>query len=560
MTQQVEADPAVSAIENLMQVMMKGLRASQLYLPNNPVYQKTIENVRAAFDSVWEHCGELDLRVTESDLIWEDTPVLRQPEKNDSLAWVLFKDGIRTLSMSPGVEDEEIIRFLQTLGKARNLQSDAEDDLLTLLWGQDFKLINYDYLELGLDDAPPLEKSDEPPPPPGAVRQAVKEEVEEGEGEEEGLAGIVSMDDFDSTLYFLDDAEIKYLNDELEREYQQDIRGNVLGMLFDLLELQTYSTVRAELISILENFIPYLLAVGDFRAVAYILRELQVVLQRAREVLPEHRETLQSFPDTLSEPEALGQLLQSLDEAHVHPTEDDLGALFRELRPKALTTILEWLPKLSNERVQALLDASARRLCQAYPDQMVHALKGDDDDVLLGTVRIAGQLKLPPVVPGLGSLLQRGSVEVRHEVVEALAAIGTPGALKQLELVIGDEDRDVRIKGVRHLARAGHRGAFQRIEAAIDGKVLKDADLTERTVFFEAFGTLAGEAGIATLKPMLVQKGFMKKKVDPQIRACAAMALGKIGTPAARALLESTVKDKDSLVRNAVNKALRESR
>jgi HEAT repeat protein len=164
------------------------------------------------------------------------------------------------------------------------------------------------------------------------------------------------------------------------------------------------------------------------------------------------------------------------------------------------------------------------------------------------------------VVPGLGSLLQRGSVEVRHEVVEALAAIGTPGAFKQLELAIGDEDRDVRINGVRHLAQAGHRGAFQRIEAALDGKGLKDADLTERTVFFEAFGTLAGEAGIATLQPMLVQKGFMKKKVDPEIRACAAMALGKIGTPAARELLESVAKDKDSLVRNAVNKALRESR
>jgi len=53
-------------------------------------------------------------------------------------------------------------------------------------------------------------------------------------------------------------------------------------MLFDLLELQTYGTVRAELISILENFIPYLLGAGDFRSVAFILRECKVILQRAR--------------------------------------------------------------------------------------------------------------------------------------------------------------------------------------------------------------------------------------------------------------------------------------
>jgi hypothetical protein len=557
-TEQVEADPAaVSAIESLMQVFLKGLRASQLYLPNNPVYQKAIENLRAAFEPVWEHTSEVDLRVTESALLWDDAPVLKQEERNESVAWLLFKDGVRTISLSPGVEDEEILRLLQTLNKARGLPADAADDLLTLLWEQDFQYIRYDYLELGDEGAPPLEKTEgQPPPPAGAAKQAIEEEVEE----ERDPTGIVSMDDFDSTLYFLSEQEVKYLTEEIEREYQQDMRGNVLAMLFDLLELQTYPTVRAELISILENFLPYLLAVGDFRAVALILRELRVVLKRAREVLPEHRDTLQAFPDVLSSPETLGQLLQSLDEAHVHPSEDDLGELFRELRPRALTTILEWLPRLSNDRVRALLDASARRLCQAYPDQMVTALKGDDDEVLLGTIRLAGQLKLPPVVPALGSLLERGSLEVRREAVEALAAIATAGALKQLELGINDEDRDTRVNAVRHLAKAEYRGAFQRIEAVLASGELKDADLTERTVFFEAFGELAGDGGIATLEPMLASKGFMKKKVDPQIRACAAMALGKIGSEPARAVLEAAAKDKDPLVRNAVNKALRESR
>ena len=38
-----------SAIENLMQVMVKGLRAIQLYLPNNPIYQQAVQNIRNAF-------------------------------------------------------------------------------------------------------------------------------------------------------------------------------------------------------------------------------------------------------------------------------------------------------------------------------------------------------------------------------------------------------------------------------------------------------------------------------------------------------------------------------
>ncbi len=56
---------------------------------------------------------------------------------------------------------------------------------------------------------------------------------------------------------------------------------------------------------------------------------------------------------------------------------------------------------------------------------------------------------------------------------------------------------------------------------------------------------------------MLLPKGFMKKKEDSQIRACAAMGLGKIGTPQAVAVLEQAANDKDPLVRNAVNQAMR---
>src|SRR3989449_5065238 len=102
--------------------------------------------------------------------------------------------------------------------------------------------------------------------------------------------GLVSIDEFDTTLYFLEEKEVDYLKQDVEREYSQDLRRNVLSMLFDLLELQTYGTVRAELISIVENFIPYLLGAGDFRSVAFILRDTRVLLQRARELIPRSEE------------------------------------------------------------------------------------------------------------------------------------------------------------------------------------------------------------------------------------------------------------------------------
>src|SRR5437899_9172181 len=60
----------------------------------------------------------------------------------------LFRsDGVRSLAFKPGVEETEIVRFLGVLQQSRNLQADAADDLLTLLWAQDFQFISYTFRE-----------------------------------------------------------------------------------------------------------------------------------------------------------------------------------------------------------------------------------------------------------------------------------------------------------------------------------------------------------------------------------------------------------------------------
>lgn len=556
MTDPTEAgwDVDTAPVESLLQALLKALRAAQLYLPNNPVYQTAMENVKNAFPPVWETTPELGLLVLEHELKWEGQVVLSQP-RNESLAWLLFKDGVRALQLSPGVENEELVRLLQVINKARNLPGDAEDDLLTLLWEQDFQYIKYDFVELAADDQRPL-ATDEEREEVVITREAIVEEAEEPPPDPR-MAGIVRLEDFDSTFYFLDEKDIAYLRNEIDREYQQDLRTNTLAILFDIFELHSFPAVRAEILMIVEHFLPYLLGVGDFRAVAAVLRELRLLSQRARELLPEHEKVLSDLPARLSEPEAIGQLLQSLDEAPELPDDQELGELFRELRPEALETVLDWMPRLHADSVRALLAAAVRRIAAAHPDAVAKALGSDHPEVVRATVRLAGQLKLPPTVPALGGLLiAETPTTIRVDVVEALAAIGTPSAMQQLERAIEDAHRDVRVAAVRVLGARRHRAALERIETAVLKRGLRNADLSEKTAFFEAYGLLAGAEGVRHLVPLLEPGGLFKKKSDSEIRACAAMALGKIASPDARSALEAAIQDKDPLVRNAVGRAL----
>ncbi|MGD0483952.1 MAG: HEAT repeat domain-containing protein, partial [Gemmatimonadales bacterium] len=101
------------------------------------------------------------------------------------------------------------------------------------------------------------------------------------------------------------------------------------------------------------------------------------------------------------------------------------------------------------------------------------------------------------------------------------------------------------------------RAALGKISNLVRGKDVRARDLTEKMAFFEAYGALVGEEGVGILAAMLNSGGFLKRRDNPETRACAAMALGRIGSAAAQDALRKAADSKEPLVRNAVNRALR---
>jgi len=71
-TTKPEPLPATAVhVGELIQSLVKALRAFQMYLPNNPIHHKAAANVRAAFAPVWAELHELVLAVAETDFVWE---------------------------------------------------------------------------------------------------------------------------------------------------------------------------------------------------------------------------------------------------------------------------------------------------------------------------------------------------------------------------------------------------------------------------------------------------------------------------------------------------------
>ena len=555
---QSELLPA-SQVAELITGLGKALRAFHMYLPNNPIYQRATDNLRAAFSPIWAVLDELVLTVAETDFVWEDQVVYHQLNKSESLAWGLFKDGMRSLTIKRGAEQEELTRFLELINHARYLPADAGDDLLTLLWEQEFQYIQYQFVEFFGEGggAMPEQTGSYPTGGEDAAAQHRREQVaEEAPPRPKGL---VDLEDFDSTLYFLEESEIHQVAGEVEQEYRRDVRTSALNILFDLFELEGDPQVRSEVLEILDHLFPNLLNARDFRTAAAVLRETKLLGSRGKGLTPPERERLDVFVAKLSQPAIVSQLLQSLDETPALAAEAEVAEVLRELRATALEPVLSAIPALASRGLRSLLEGVADRLAASHADEVLRILRSPGSPALVSAVALCGRLGLHQVVPGLASTVTHREPGVRLASVQALAQLGTPAALALVDKAIEDDDRAVRLAAVRVVGSRGYKGALKRVESVVLGKGVKEMDLTEKMAFFEAYGTIAGAGALKALSGMLLPRGLLKLKESPETRACAAIALGKIRSAEAREILTRVADDKDLVVRNAVSRALRES-
>jgi hypothetical protein len=550
-----------SEAADLFAALDKAVRAQRLYQTNNPVYHGFITATQAAFTRLWDQIPSLTVGIEEHAFRWYSRS-FPAGEGRDSMPFLFYKDGIRFVTFLPGFE-EELEQFLDVVNRARVQDHRTDDDMVTLLWQQEFSCFQYSYvdalaegLEVPKAVTPKLlgveltlvradaagEVSDEPVPPA----------VEAGQPP---VARMLSRDDFEETLYFLEQRELEHLQAEVEAEWNRDIKTDVLNALFDRLE-DGPAEWRGEILRILRQMLPAYLGSGDLRSATQVLVELNVVMERAA-LTDEQREAALQIYRELSDPEVLTQLMRSLEDGSIDPSGSELGVFLKHLGPSAMPVLLRSIERTEVHALQERLRTSMEGLANAHRDELV-ALLGDSDPlVLCGAARLAGQLAVNQAAPQLAALLENDDADVRRVAVEALIRIRTALALDAIQGALDDPDRDVRVAAARGLATLRYAPARPRIEEMLESRVVREADLTEKIAFFEAYGAVATAESVGVLDRMLNGRRLFGRE-SPDMRACAAMALGRVGSPAARVALQKAAAESNPIVRNAVMKALRQ--
>ena len=534
---------AAAAVQEVVRGWDRGFRLHLLYQGNNPAVERFIEILRRQVTALWEELPELTVVVEENSLRWGDLPVYAAETGTDNLAFLLFRDGIREITLLPGFEEDELATWISLLARVYRTRGD-EEDLLTLLWEGDWQSLRYRYVDPAAD-AVQLPAATNALPPAIAAP---------GRSEPEPSPATVQPDDFQGALFFLDDSEMRGIAAELREELSRDLIEGVVFALLDRFE-DAKPDRQHTILDILTDLLPVLLGAGHVRHALALLEELHTATSPPQRSAPSPG--VEKLFQAVAAPETLAELVRVAEDVPEVAASDAFPRLLGFLPPVALEPLVRLGAETQVQTIRGALAAAAYRLALEHPGAIRPLLGSADVPLLVGAAQLAGRLGRSELAEPLVKLLEQPTTEVRLAAIEALQRLKTTLGASALERALDDPEREVRVAAARSLAELRYSPARKSLERMLDSKRLHAADLTERIAFHEAYGSVADADGVKRLDRVLNGRDWIGRRAGAEERACAALALGRSRLPDARQSLAGASADPDPVVRSAVSRAMR---
>jgi HEAT repeat protein len=197
--------------------------------------------------------------------------------------------------------------------------------------------------------------------------------------------------------------------------------------------------------------------------------------------------------------------------------------------------------------------AAVRRAADRALGPLEARLADDDPEVVAAAAEFAGLTGSPQAGALLTPLLRHPADLVREAALVGLAELGGRDAVRPALLALKDESVAVRLAAVRVVAAGGEPAA----SAVLIRRLEQEPDEGVQAELLRAIGRLGAPEALDVLARYAEPGGLLSRGRGSAVRAAAVEGLGRLGRPEARGLLELYCKDKEVVVRNAAEAALR---
>ena len=534
--------PELQKAKDVIGALTKAIKTSKLYPESNPIYQKFIEELKGKLNSYMDEHGSLKLRLTQFKLIYKDVEVYDNPDKLENIALKLFTDGVREITFHEGMEDIEILNFLDVLNANIDPEK-TDDDMVTLMWEKNFQHITYFVIEeSGEGDAKadtlttrtPVQEFVKTHEMDAAQKKHLEKESGIPATEERIKSPVPEMPVF--SVYTLTEEEIELLKKEKEAEENPSFTFKIIDILNEVLYMERDIKAFSDIVDTLEKALDLLISNADLVRASRLLKNLREIAEAKGE-----------FSD-----EEVKRINRSIERAGDEIRVKEFGAMLGKNQTvdlNALTSYLSLLHKNSIAYLLELLEINNLNIRKHICDVMVEVAK-DDIDIIGRKVNdkrwyivrniayILGRLGKAKGIEYLKRTLKYDEPRVRLESIKSLMHISGDQAKDLLISVISDNDSQVRIQAVKGLASLNHKKAVQPLIEFIRQEEFKKFEFAEKKEFFEALGKLGANEVVSFLKNIYTKRPWFSRSTYEELRICAIYGLSKTGTDDALSVLQ----------------------
>jgi HEAT repeat protein len=550
---------------DLMNIFVKTIKAFRLYPPENPSLVGFRDLLFRKFQFFLKRYQAFSFKVGEYDFSFNNRVLYENKELKTSLAFFLYKDGLREVRFIEGLEEWEIQGFLEIVKRGDQINK-MEDDLVTMIWERDFVHISYQATDEFLDEVPVIipENIDqfrkhltfEP-----LGHQVYDDYLVDEAGEEvnyyEAMAKASAPPSLavNRNVYLLTPEELEGLRKEVEFETSPIFLFNIIDILFEIMALEKRPEPYQDSVNVLGKLLDALLTLGEFQKASDLLSRIYIIL-KTYDLQEWQAKAIQQLGDSAGDEQRIEKIGKVLERREGVRLDEVLGYL-KLLPPNSLQPLMKVLGELSNPKARrTVCDA----ICQIGKDQIDQIIPFMDDRrwyLVRNVAYILGRIGKEAAIPSIQKALAHREMRVRREGVHSLGFIGGPKAFNLLVKALQDSDARVRCAAILNLGKVGRKNSLPYLAERIQGPEFHRKDPAEKKALFDAIGIAGSNEALPMLQKLLMKKAWFRRRSVEEAREGAAGALALIGTREAKSILELGQKSKNAAVCRVCQQALR---
>jgi HEAT repeat protein len=539
----------VTAILKQMAMVLKNMRT---YQPNNPVLQKSSESLFDSLTSFLAQTGSLTLLVRENELFYGSNVVYASEDRMESLAFAMYRDGIRLISFRDGISRGELQEFMGALHEAREADP-YQADLVTILWEKDLANISYRAVDAYLED-------DEKKSIDQMAEKCGKIAADRPEGDtlpgseffikELGLSLEHGSTASRRELRKVRDADLRRISHEILEEEDRNLLRRCTDICLEILNLEPRDDTFDRVANFLVRICDWSVSSGDFLTACTILTDLRTL--RDSPNLAEARKTsISDSIDKLGEKRQIARLAQYLENL-TEQRNEEIFAYLTMLSPEAVGALCELLAECEIRKVRYLLCRVISVIAKNDPMRLRHFLKDHRWYFVRNIVMILGMMGNSNGISLLRQVMNHAEDRVRREVARSIGKIRDKAGLELLTTLMNDDNKMVRFASLSAMRELDAKDARDFLEAIIIDKSFSKKSADEKREFMRTYGSL-GKPGFGFLEAIINGR---YKYMDEDTRAAAVYGIAMVDDRETMEFLKQVIQEKEGKVNRAALEAI----